>query len=80
MPRLVRIALTLFAAATILVFLIWQRIGRMQGITGEVAEEFARQEAEMIAIGLILAGGMACGGFVLILVAMFRGRRKPDRS
>ncbi len=79
MPRLVRIALTFFVSATILVLLIAQRIGRLkdlQAAGGEIAEELVKQEGEMIALGIILAGGLGVAGFVLILIAMFRGRRQ----
>lgn len=80
MPRLVRIALTFFVSATVLVLLVSQRIGRLQRdlevTTGEVAEELAKQEGGMIMLGLLLSGALAVAGFVLILIAMFRGRRQ----
>lgn len=84
MPRLVRIALTLFISATVLVLLVWQRLARLQSdlesVTGEVAEELAKQEGEMIALGVLLAGGLAAAGFVLILIALFRGKRQNGRD
>lgn len=83
MPRLIRIALTLFASATILVLLVSQRLNRLRSdlevVTGEVAEEMAKQEGSMIALGLVLAGGLACGGFVLVLIEIFK-RKKNRRS
>lgn len=85
MPRLVRIALTLFISATILVLLVQQRAMRLQedlaAVTGHDAEQLAQSEERMIAVGIILAGLLALGGFVLIILAFARGRRKlPDHE
>jgi len=80
MPRIIRIALTLFASATILVLLVYQRASKLrtdlESLTGELAEEVARDETRMIAFGLILAGGLALGGFILIIIGMAKSRRK----
>jgi hypothetical protein len=80
MPRLVRIALTLFLSATVLVLLVAQRLGRLkqdlQYASDEVAEELMKTEGEMILIGQLIAGGLAAAGFVLILIAIFRGKRQ----
>ena len=82
MNRLIRIALTLFASATVLILLIRQRAIRLQkdleAVTGELANELAKQEGQMIAIGILLAGLLAAGGFVLVIIAIARGR-KPKR-
>ncbi|BCX49514.1 hypothetical protein HAHE_34220 [Haloferula helveola] len=82
MNRLIRIALTLFASATVLILLIRQRALRLQkdleSVTGELANELAKQEGQMIAIGILLAGLLAAGGFVLVIIAIARGR-KPQR-
>ncbi|MBK1827966.1 hypothetical protein [Haloferula rosea] len=80
MPRPIRIALTLFASSTILVLLIRQRAIKLQNdlqsLTGELAEEVAREESQMIAYGLILAGLLAVGGFTLVIISMVKSRRK----
>lgn len=72
MNRLIRIALTLFASSTILVFLVKQRLNKVEGL----ADEAVRSETQMAAVGLIIAGALAAGGFILIIVAMARSRRK----
>lgn len=80
MPSSIRIALTFFISATVLMLLVRQRAIKLQNdlqnLTGEVAEELARDETRMLAIGLILAGALALGGFVLIIVGIAKGRRK----
>lgn len=72
MNRLVRIALTLFVSSTILILLIKQRLKEAEGL----AEEALRNEAQMAAVGVIIAGALAAGGFVLIIVALARSRKK----
>ena len=65
MNRLIRIALTLFASATILTLLVSQRLNKLKlEIEGGLAEEAARSEGQMITIGVIAAGVMAAIGFV----------------
>lgn len=80
MPRPIRIAFTLFLSATLLMLLVRQRAIKLQNdlqsLTGELAEEVAREETRMIAFGLLLAGGLAVGGFALIIVGIAKNRRK----
>ncbi|MGB1129678.1 MAG: hypothetical protein ACPG4K_06495 [Haloferula sp.] len=80
MPSSIRIAFTFFISATVLMLLVRQRAIKLQNdlqnLTGEVAEELARDETRMLAIGLILAGALALGGFVLIIVGIAKSRRK----
>ncbi|MEM1083756.1 MAG: hypothetical protein AAGI48_06505 [Verrucomicrobiota bacterium] len=77
MNRAVRIALTLFASATILILLVYQRLQRLRtDIEGGLAEEAARSEGQMIIVGVLIAGLLAIGGFVLMIVAATKGRRK----
>ncbi len=71
MNRLVRIALTLFASSTILMFLIRQRLKQAEGL----AEEALKNETQMAFIGVIIAGALAAGGFVLIIIALARTRK-----
>ena len=79
MPRPIRIALTLFISATILMLLVRQRAIKLQtdlqNLTGELAEEVARDETRVLAVGLILAGALALGGFVLVIVGISKSRR-----
>ncbi|MEP4076419.1 hypothetical protein [Haloferula sp.] len=72
MNRLVRIALTLFASSTILIILIKQRLKKVEGL----ADELVRDETQMAALGIIIAGALAAGGFVLIIIAIARARKK----
>lgn len=72
MNRLVRIALTLFASATILIILVRQRLNQVEGM----ADEVVRSEAQMAAVGIIIAGALAAAGFVLIIISIARSRKK----
>lgn len=72
MNRLIRIALTMFVSSTILLLLVRQRLKQVEGL----ADEVVRSETQMASAGLIIAGALAAGGFILIIVAMTRTRRK----
>jgi hypothetical protein len=72
MNRLVRIALTLFASSTILIFLVRQRLKDIEGL----ADDVVRSEAQMAAIGIMIAGTLAAAGFVLIIISIARSRKK----
>ncbi|MGB6223062.1 hypothetical protein [Haloferula sp.] len=72
MNRLIRIALTMFVSSTILLLLVRQRLKQVEGL----ADDVVRSEAQMASVGLIIAGALAAGGFILIIVAMTRTRRK----
>lgn len=77
MNRLVRIALTLFASATILILLVSQRLKQLKiEIEGGLAEEVARSEGQMVTMGVIIGGVLAASGFVLIIIAIARSRKK----
>ena len=73
MNRLVRIALTLFISASLLVFLVLQRLERAKGMT-EIA---AADELKMAYIGMALIGLMLVAGLSLIGVALVRTRKGP---
>jgi uncharacterized membrane protein len=73
MNRLVRIALTLFISASILVFLVLQRLERAKGMN-EIA---AAPELQMAYIGMGLIAVMLIAGLSLIGVALVRTRKKP---
>lgn len=71
MNRLVRIAVTLFASASILVFLVLQRLERAKGMN-EIA---AAAEIQMAYIGMALIGLMLVAGLALIVTALVRSRK-----
>lgn len=71
MNRLVRIAVTLFASASILVFLVLQRLERAKGMN-EIA---AAAELRMAALGMALIAAMLVTGLVLIITAIVRSRK-----
>ena len=71
MNRLVRIAATLFASASILVFLVLQRLERAKGMN-EIA---AAAELQMAYIGMALIAAMLVTGLVLIITALVRSRK-----
>lgn len=77
MSRLIRIALTLFASATILLILVQMRARRLQiEVEAGLAEDLIRDESRMILVGVILSGGLAAGGFALLIITVVRSRRK----
>ena len=77
MPRIVRIAITLFIASTILLLLARQRLIRLKEDMGAgMAEDAIRDENQMIILGMIIAGGLAISGFVMLIVAVARSRNK----
>lgn len=71
MHRLVRIALTLFLSASVLVFLVLQRLERAKGMS----EAAAAAEMQMAYIGMGLIGAMLAAGLALIITALVRTRR-----
>lgn len=73
MNRLVRIALTLFISASLLVFLVLQRLERAKGMN-EIA---AADELKMAYIGMGLIGLMLVAGLSLIGLALVRTRKGP---
>lgn len=77
MNRLVRIALTLFASATVMVFLVNRRLVEMKKITatGQTAETQLQNELIMIKIGMGLAGVMLVAGIVLMIMALIRSKK-----
>jgi uncharacterized membrane protein YqhA len=73
MNRLVRIALTLFLSASILVFLVLKRLERAK----EMNEIAAAAEVKMAWIGIGLISVMLVAGLALIGTALVRSRKKP---
>jgi hypothetical protein len=81
MNRLVRIALTLFISATILIFLVLQRLQRAKEASASLpsgsSSELAKSELQMVYIGMGLVGLMLAVGVGLIIAAIIRARKKP---
>ncbi|QJE97870.1 hypothetical protein [Luteolibacter luteus] len=81
MNRLVRIALTLFVSATVLIFLVLQRLQRAKEIgVGADANElsrFAKSELQMAYIGMGIVAIMLIAGVVLIITAIAKAKKKP---
>lgn len=82
MNRLIRIALTLFVSATVMVFLIRQRIDRLPQLSP--GDRFANDqqldalhnEVIMINVGMGMAAVMLIAGLALIVTAIVRSRKK----
>jgi hypothetical protein len=72
MNRLVRIAVTLFASASVMIFLVLKRLARAKVMTG--AESVS--EIQMAYVGLGVVGLMLVAGLVLVIVAIVRSRKK----
>lgn len=77
MNRTIRIALTLFLSATILVMLTLRRANDLQNkIDAGLSEMAVQEETHMILVGILLAGSLTIGGFVLIIVSIMKARKK----
>lgn len=76
MNRLVRIAVTLFLSASILVFLVLQRLERAKGMN-EIA---AAAELRMASLGMFLIAAMLVSGLVLIITALVRSRKSSAKD
>ena len=80
MNRLVRIALTLFVSATILVFLVNRRLQALPKISPSdhlPAQELDRihNEVIMVNVGFVLIAAMLLVGLVLIVTAIIRAHK-----
>lgn len=83
MNRPVRIALTLFVSATILIFLVLQRLEKAQQaqkLHSHGANEIAQSEQQMVYIGLGMVGLMLLAGIVLVVKAMIQARREKAEA
>ncbi len=76
MNRLVRIALTLFASATILIILVWRRLESAKTLDEVADARLIEDETRMALLGLGIAGALAAAGFVLIIASVRKTRRK----
>lgn len=86
MNRLVRIALTLFVSATVMVFLINRRLVGLQEFRKFLTPDARLSDTEldrihneviMINVGFVLIGIMLAAGLALIITAMVRAKKKP---
>lgn len=79
MNRLVRIALTLFASATVLIFLVLQRLKQAKeaGLSSGNGDlgQFAHSEIQMVYIGMGIVALMLIIGISLIITAIVRSRK-----
>lgn len=78
MKRPVRIAFTLFASATILIFLVLQRLERAKAISANGDEElaaFAENELRMAYTGMAICAVMLAGGIAMLVTAWVRSRK-----
>ncbi|WP_193211774.1 hypothetical protein [Luteolibacter marinus] len=73
MNRLVRIALTLFIAASVLILLVLKRLERAKEMIGSQADS----EVQMAYFGMGIVALMMIGGIVLLITAWVRSRKKP---
>lgn len=73
MNRLIRIAVTLFASASIMIFLVLQRLERARDMTGRASES----EFQMACLGIGVVAIMLVAGLALIITAIVRSRKKP---
>ena len=82
MNRLVRIALTLFVSATVLIFLVLQRLQRAKeigaGSGGDDLSILAKSELQMAYIGMGIVAIMLVAGFALLVTAFLRSRKKSS--
>ncbi len=80
MNRLVRIALTLFVSATVMIFLVLRRLEKAKEIAAiddESLSAYAGNEIHMAYFGLGIAGVMLLGGVALLTTAFLHSRKKP---
>ena len=75
MNRLTRIALTLFASATILVFLAKARLAKVQSLDSNLAGELIRSETQMAKLALGIAAALAIAGLALLVRRIQQRRR-----
>jgi len=80
-PRLIRIALTFFISATILLFLVRQRALRLKTeIAAGLDGEAIRLEKQMVDLGSVIVGALILGGIALVVISIVRSRRQRDHG
>ena len=81
MPRLIRIAVTLFLSATVLLLIVRQRAMRLaqleqQGVSSSDLRAYVDNEAQMVIAGLCIAGVLLLGGVVLTVMSLIQSRKR----
>ncbi len=82
MNRLVRIAITLFVSATIMIFLIRRRLDHIPEIrAGELYQndqlvDHTHNEILMSVAGMVITAIMLIAGLTLLVIAFLRSRKK----
>ena len=71
MNRLIRTALTLFASASIMIFIVLKRLEKARNLVGDVRVS----EIQMAYLGMIIAAVMLLIGLGLVVTAVVRSRR-----
>lgn len=80
MNRLVRIALTFLASATVLVFIVRQRALKLQtDIDAGISQQAIADETQMITLGTVFAGLLIVAGIALIGISFARRKKSPPR-
>ncbi len=77
MPRLIRIALTLFASATILIIMVYKELQTVRDlINSGINDDFVANKSDMINVGFGMAGLFAVLGIILIIAHFVQKRLK----
>jgi len=71
MNRLIRIALTLFASASVLIFVVLKRLENARNLVGDVRIS----EIQMAYLGIGIASVMLAIGLGLVITAVIRARK-----
>jgi hypothetical protein len=71
MNRLVRTALTLFASATVMIFLVLKRLENAHNLVGQAQAS----EVQMAKLGMVITALMLAIGLGLIVTAIIRARK-----
>ena len=71
MNRLIRIALTLFASASVLIFVVLKRLENARNLVGDVRIS----EIQMAYLGIGIASVMLAIGLGLVISAVIRARK-----
>jgi hypothetical protein len=71
MNRLIRTALTLFASASVLIFVVLKRLENARNLVGDVRNS----EIQMAYLGIGIASVMLAIGLGLVITAVIRARK-----
>ncbi|MCW1925909.1 hypothetical protein OKA05_25340 [Luteolibacter arcticus] len=76
MNRLIRTALTLFASASVLIFLVLKRLEDARKMMGQAQAS----EVQIANFGLIIAAVMMAIGLGLVITALVRSRKEKAKE